>query len=238
MRKLPPLVGASPVVAVYVSDFKPPDLDMVLAYFDLFGKVAWIRPEASPALSDWITRQNTRLGREGAGFAPGYYLFKDGEACRYESGLIDFELDRLSLGVGAVAGVIALMALDIRLAETARAIARAQAAARVLGAFLAAVGGSSTASANANTPPPPPAAQPSDEVSTAFRVLGIDATATHAEVKARYRALAKEWHPDRFAGDARRVAEAEARMSQINVACYRHSETDPPRQTETDPPPG
>jgi hypothetical protein len=220
MRKLPPLVGASPVVAVYVSDFKPPDLDMVLAYFDLFGKVAWIRPEASPALSDWITRQNTRLGREGAGFAPGYYLFKDGEACRYETGLVDFELDRLTLGVGAVAGVIALMALDIRLAETARAIARAQAAARVLGAFLEAVGSTPTPTANANTAPPPspPPAQPTDDAPLAFRVLGIEPTATQAEVKARYRALAKEWHPDRFAGDARQLAEAEARMSQINVA--------------------
>ena len=38
------------------------------------------------------------------------------------------------------------------------------------------------------------------------------------EVKARFRALAKEWHPDRFTNNAPKLAEAGVRMRQINVA--------------------
>ena len=44
-------------------------------------------------------------------------------------------------------------------------------------------------------------------------VLGVPPTATPEELAATYRALAKEWHPDRGGGAA-----AEARMAEINAA--------------------
>jgi DnaJ-class molecular chaperone len=52
----------------------------------------------------------------------------------------------------------------------------------------------------------------------AFDVLGIPAAAKQPIVTSRYRALAKEWHPDRFAGDATKANDALSRMTQINIA--------------------
>ncbi len=46
-----------------------------------------------------------------------------------------------------------------------------------------------------------------------FAVLGVPPGASAEEVAARYRALAKRWHPDRAPG-----AEAERRMARINAA--------------------
>jgi DnaJ-class molecular chaperone len=65
---------------------------------------------------------------------------------------------------------------------------------------------------------PPAGESPIDEVGLAFEVLGLAPSAAHEEVKARFRALAKEWHPDRFTNDDPKSAEADMRMSQINVA--------------------
>ena len=59
---------------------------------------------------------------------------------------------------------------------------------------------------------------PIDEIELAFEVLGLAPSAMQDEAKARFRALAKEWHPDRFTNDAPKLAEARVRMTQINVA--------------------
>ena len=67
-------------------------------------------------------------------------------------------------------------------------------------------------------PPPPAAAPPIDEVAVAFEVLGVPTSATQHEVKARYRALAREWHPDRFVAGHGKASEAAMRMTQLNVA--------------------
>ncbi len=50
---------------------------------------------------------------------------------------------------------------------------------------------------------PPPCFRPLDP----YRVLGIKATATRADVKRRLRELAKVYHPDLPAGDADKMAE-------------------------------
>jgi DnaJ-domain-containing protein 1 len=67
------------------------------------------------------------------------------------------------------------------------------------------------------TTQPDPVA-PADPVTIAVGILGVHADASQAAVKARYRALAKQWHPDLVAGDAAKSVEADARMSEINAA--------------------
>jgi molecular chaperone DnaJ len=51
-----------------------------------------------------------------------------------------------------------------------------------------------------------------------WNVLGLDYDATPEELKAAYRRLVKLWHPDRFAQEASKRAQAEARLKLINEA--------------------
>ena len=47
-----------------------------------------------------------------------------------------------------------------------------------------------------------------------YKILGVSPQATDEEIKAAYRKLAKQYHPDRNPGDA----EAAKKMQQINAA--------------------
>ena len=51
-----------------------------------------------------------------------------------------------------------------------------------------------------------------------YETLGISKNATDDEVKAAYRALAKKFHPDNFAGDPNAVELAEEKMKVLNEA--------------------
>ena len=59
----------------------------------------------------------------------------------------------------------------------------------------------------------------------AYRLLGVPTTAPAATIKRAYRALAKEWHPDRAAEDTGEHAQAVASMTQLNTsyALIRHA---------------
>jgi hypothetical protein len=60
--------------------------------------------------------------------------------------------------------------------------------------------------------------QRADDVRRAYAVFGLRAGAAPTQVRRRYRALARQWHPDRHARDARNQAEAASRMQEINAA--------------------
>jgi DnaJ domain len=57
-----------------------------------------------------------------------------------------------------------------------------------------------------------------DHVRRAYAVFGLSPGAPVGQVRRRYKALARLWHPDRHASEARNQAEAAVRMREINAA--------------------
>jgi hypothetical protein len=58
----------------------------------------------------------------------------------------------------------------------------------------------------------------SDEVERAYATLGLAPGASPDEIKARYKALVRKWHPDRYESDPAGQAEAAQQMRTINHA--------------------
>jgi hypothetical protein len=59
-----------------------------------------------------------------------------------------------------------------------------------------------------------------DDVRRAYAVFGLRAGAPEGQVRRRYKALARRWHPDRHAREAGNQAEAASRMREINAAYH------------------
>jgi hypothetical protein len=55
-------------------------------------------------------------------------------------------------------------------------------------------------------------------VERAFAVLGLSSTCQLRELRRRYKALAREWHPDRSSGPPESRKEATVKMAEINDA--------------------
>jgi DnaJ domain len=60
-----------------------------------------------------------------------------------------------------------------------------------------------------------------DDVRRAYAVFGLRPGAPPTQVRRRYKALARQWHPDRHAREPRNQAEAASRMQEINAAYRR-----------------
>ncbi len=60
----------------------------------------------------------------------------------------------------------------------------------------------------------------------AYEILGINKNADKAAIKAAYRKLVLQWHPDKFGDDVDKKAEGNTRLEQINRAYYCLSDED------------
>ncbi len=219
LQDLPSLVASSPIVVVYADDAPPLEPDLVLWCFGHVPACArWVdtrttKATADGALARWLREQGARVGRSER-FGPGYYLFVGGAAHAYHAGTLDVSGDWISAGAAIATAWVGSQWRRRELIDVVPGIAMAQARLRVVAAFMHAL---ETAAAP-TTPPPAPPPPPADPLGVAFAVLGVPVTAAQDVAKARYRALAKEWHPDRFANDPVKAAQAHARMAQINGA--------------------
>lgn len=62
-----------------------------------------------------------------------------------------------------------------------------------------------------------------------YELLGLKGEASHEEIKAAYRDMAKVWHPDRFAHDPKLQTKAQERLKEINEAYQRLTSPRPAR---------
>lgn len=60
-----------------------------------------------------------------------------------------------------------------------------------------------------------------DDLARAWATLGLRPGSSLRQVKSRFRRLARQWHPDRYASDSRNREEAASQMRVINVAYRR-----------------
>ncbi len=220
-------VKAAKLVVVYASPMRPEEPDLVLTAFrHAYGaKVAWVDLGHGGALDlAAAIRWGVLRGLEHAakGRAPdtldlGYHLFVDGVRRGHESGVIDLRRDHVSLVAGGAASLAGLFSKNpAEWARTAAVAARVEAALRVVASFKGAL---DSPAARGTSPPPRPRRPPAiDPLSVAYTTLGVAAMVSRAEVKARYRALALQWHPDRHAADPAAARDAAVRMTQINEA--------------------
>lgn len=202
-------MAASQNVVVHISRVPPFEPDLVLLGLTWYAKTCWVDSVSDAEAASWIASQNALLGHAGTSLVPGYYLFVGGRARAYDSGLPDPTRDQIAFGMSAAVVLIAMITRDETLAQGATAVVQGQAALRVMNAFLPYL-------RKRPVPPPSQPRTPPPKSTSAYAILGVSTIAPHAEVKARYRTLAKQWHPDRF--EPTRRVDAEQRMIQINRA--------------------
>lgn len=237
-RELRDKVRSADVVVIHAAVYAPPEPDIVLTYFKLFAAgTAWLDLrtfDPADSINGWIEAENARLGHKARGLRPGYHLFAAGNLRAYASGILDLRREVRSFGIGVLTWLLGTEFDVPFLRDSAFIAARAEAASHVIGGFYEILraqeapnmppSGESTGPGSAPRrsppprPPPPPPPTPIDELALACATLGVTTDAAHAAVKSRYRELAKDWHPDRFVGDATRAREASVRMTQINLA--------------------
>jgi DnaJ domain len=146
---------------------------------------------------------------------PGYYLFEDGELLAWEPGLpttadIDVLVGASLLGLIAYAFTRDL----VFLAKALRLGAQEAVAARMAARF-----GEAAAAPRAR-PTAAPRPNPANELLNAYRLLGVDPSASDREVSSAWRRRQAELHPDRAAGDPQEFA----RRSRIALALNRARE--------------
>jgi GTPase SAR1 family protein len=65
---------------------------------------------------------------------------------------------------------------------------------------------------------PPKTQDEKDKITHAYKVLGLQDTATFAEVKQAYKMLVKKWHPDLFVNQPQMQKQVQEKMRLVNVA--------------------
>jgi hypothetical protein len=214
---VPEFIRSNTVVVLYAGTLPPPT-DQVFQAFEVQGAaIGWVKTDGYmfQAMWDWVHERQRALGWPASNLIPtGYYLFIDGEIRGFQAGIIDFENDKLSLGIGVLFALGGLLTKTSGSIWAAFEIAQAQASQRVISYFTRLVE-TYKAHARERPPLPPP---PVDELTQAFSVLGLDRSATLVTVKQRRADMIKQWHPDQFAQDPIAFGHANERLAQINAA--------------------
>lgn len=234
-------VRSREVVLLHVTMLDSPMVpDLVVSHFASFAATVWTEyrtlPSSDASTRAWIESEITRLGGQWLlpvpVALPGYYMFARGELRAHDLGLPDVTSDPKAFA-GAVAWLFGATHDARSVAEAGRLATHLTAAHRIIQTLSSKLrpqdrtaqhAGPSNEShcapprQGSRRAPRVPAGGARDELAIAFELLGLPVDAPQLAVKNRYRALAKQWHPDRLAGDQAREREAAIRMQHINLA--------------------
>lgn len=230
------IVHAREFVLLYVSaGAAPEDPDLVSGHFHSIAATVWtelrtLRSPGDATARAWMESELARLGDPQPRLRPGYYLFARGKLCSHDSGLPDVTHDPKAMAAFLATLLGRAYGVD-PLVQGASFAAHAGVASRIIAKFSSKLSSQERAGAEAaserrrdaprqqaHRPPPAPEAPTRDELAVAFEVIYLPINADQVTVKNRFRALAKQWHPDRLAGDRQRERDGALRMQHINVA--------------------
>jgi DnaJ-domain-containing protein 1 len=146
---------------------------------------------------------------------PGYYLFASGQMLAWHSGLPSKD-DGQTLLRASLLGLLAYaVTRELLLVGKAVLIGTHEAAAlRIAGQFRTRAA-EYRADPRATTAPPP---RPEHELLNAYRLLGVDPSASDREINAAWRKLQSELHPDRAASDPQEFARRSRIVTELNRA--------------------
>jgi DnaJ-domain-containing protein 1 len=146
---------------------------------------------------------------------PGYYLFAGGHMLAWHSGLPSKD-DGETLARASLLGLIAYaVTRELMLVAKAVQLGSREAVAMRMAAEFRARAAEYRAAPRA-TPPRPPS--PENELLNAYRLLGVDPSASDREINAAWRKLQVELHPDRAANDPQEFARRSRVMTELNRA--------------------
>ena len=144
---------------------------------------------------------------------PGYYLFHDGRMLAWDSGLPTRD-DVPAIARASLLGVVAyVFTKDVAfLGKAVRFATDEVTAVRLSDRFRQAF------EHRRGDEPPPPRPPSEDELSRAYRTLGVSPAATDQEVEAAWRDLRVRYHPDLAAGDPVEFARRGRLAAELNRA--------------------
>lgn len=146
---------------------------------------------------------------------PGYYLFQQGQMLAWDSGLPSAADAKRIIRGSMLGAVFTLFTRNLSFVGMAlRSAAEEAAAARMAFRFrrAAAAHRENPRRASERTEAAP------DDLTSAYRVLQVDPTASDEEVNRAWRALQRKFHPDRAASDPDEFDRLSRRCVEINLA--------------------
>lgn len=187
------------------------DEQVPVAFGEMSLEALWRSPIST--LAFLLSRVHASGDRGLLALPPGYYLFRNGQLLAWHLGLpVPSDAKRL-VGPSILAAGLATLTRNLHLFATVLGTAAEEAvAARIAARFREAAAAPREEGRQA------PCEAPADELLEAYRMLGVQASASDEELVRAWRTLQRKYHPDRAGRDANEFERLSRRCGEINRA--------------------
>jgi hypothetical protein len=175
---------------------------------------AWINTtkiDSAHAITSLIARYKEQIGWQTFTAIPSaYYLFISGHVVGHHAGNIEWENDKISLGLAAFLGLFTKASF-----HQAFSVAQSQASSRVVSHLTNVIDKFDRIQRQSRTAPNVNNSPPKEKLLAAYRSLDLFPPVTCAEIRTKKRDLLHKWHPDKAGGDPEKEALANERTREI-----------------------